>query len=69
LLGLDMPSALPCLARFCTPDMVGGMVILPSMSHLVYSHHHHQYHHRGWAGRDSGSSLGYHDDDDVPPSA
>jgi hypothetical protein len=35
-----MPSALPCLARFCTPDMVGGVVILPSMSHLVLNHHH-----------------------------
>jgi hypothetical protein len=35
LFGLDMPSALPCLARFCTPDMVGGVFILPSMSHLV----------------------------------
>jgi hypothetical protein len=35
LFGLDTPFALPCLARFCTPDMVGGVVILPSMSHLV----------------------------------
>jgi hypothetical protein len=35
LFGLDMPSALPCLARYCTPDMVGGVIILPSMSHLV----------------------------------
>jgi hypothetical protein len=30
LFGLDVPSALPCLAHFCTPDMVGGVVILPS---------------------------------------
>jgi hypothetical protein len=41
LFGLDMPSALLCLARCCTPDMVGGVVILPSMSHLVGNHHHH----------------------------
>jgi hypothetical protein len=35
MFGFDMPSALLCLARFCTPDVVGGVVILPSMSHLV----------------------------------
>jgi hypothetical protein len=45
LLGLDMPFALPCLARFCrsssrevsglTPGVVGGGVILPSMLPLV----------------------------------
>jgi hypothetical protein len=43
--GLDVPFALPSLARFCTPGVVGGVVILPSMWHLdqVY-YHHHQYH-------------------------
>jgi hypothetical protein len=35
LLGLDMTSNLPCLARFCTPGVVGGVVVLPFMSHLV----------------------------------
>jgi hypothetical protein len=40
--GLDMPSALPCLARLCTPGVVGGVIILPSMSHLVQ----YQYRHR-----------------------
>jgi hypothetical protein len=39
MLGFDLPSALLCLARFCTPDVVGGVVILLSMSHLVYYHH------------------------------
>jgi hypothetical protein len=24
-----------CLAPFCTPGVVGGVVILPSMSHMV----------------------------------
>jgi hypothetical protein len=44
MFGFDMPSALLCPARFCTPDVVGGVVILPSMSQLV-QHHHHQHHH------------------------
>jgi hypothetical protein len=43
MFGFDMPSALLCPARFCTPDVVGGVVILPSMSHLVYYHHHHHH--------------------------
>jgi hypothetical protein len=30
-----MLSALLCPARFCTPDVVGGVVILPFMSYLV----------------------------------
>jgi hypothetical protein len=41
MFGFDMPAALPCPDRFCTPDMVGGMVILPSMSYLVQYHHLH----------------------------
>jgi hypothetical protein len=36
MVGFDMPSALLCPARFCTPDVVGGVVILLSMSYLVY---------------------------------
>jgi hypothetical protein len=37
MFGFDMPSALLCPALFCTPDVVGGVVILqlPSMSYLV----------------------------------
>jgi hypothetical protein len=30
MFGFDMPSALLCPAPFCTPDVVGGVVILPS---------------------------------------
>jgi hypothetical protein len=41
MIGFDMPSALLCPARFCAPNVVGGVVILPSMSYLVL-HHHHQ---------------------------
>jgi hypothetical protein len=33
--------AMLCLAPFCTPGMVGSVVILPSMSHLVQLHHRH----------------------------
>jgi hypothetical protein len=33
--GFDMPSALLCSARFFTPDVAGGVDILPSMSYLV----------------------------------
>jgi hypothetical protein len=29
------------LAPFCTPGLVGGVVILPSMSQLEQYHHHH----------------------------
>jgi hypothetical protein len=44
MFGFDMPSALLCPARYCTPDVVGGVVFLPSMSYLVkYHHHHHGY--------------------------
>jgi hypothetical protein len=35
MFGFDMPSALLCPARFCTPDVVGGVVILPLMPYLV----------------------------------
>jgi hypothetical protein len=35
MFGFDMPSALLCLARFCTADGVGAVVILLSMLHLV----------------------------------
>jgi hypothetical protein len=38
MLGFDMPSALICPARFCTPDVVGGVVIPPSMPYLVKYH-------------------------------
>jgi hypothetical protein len=42
MFGLAMSSDLLCLARFRTPDenVVGGVVILPSMSHLAQHHHH-----------------------------
>jgi hypothetical protein len=39
MFGFDMPSALLCPARFCTPDVVGGVVILPSMTYLGNHHH------------------------------
>jgi hypothetical protein len=35
MFGFDVPSALLCPARFSTPDVVGGVVILPPMSYLV----------------------------------
>jgi hypothetical protein len=42
LFGLNMPTDPDvCFARFCTPGVIGGVVILPSMSHLVKHHHHH----------------------------
>jgi hypothetical protein len=40
MFGFDMSSALLCLAQVCTPDVVGGVIILPSMSHPVQYHHH-----------------------------
>jgi hypothetical protein len=41
---LAMPSTFPCLAQFCTSGVVGGEVVLPSMSQVVlYHHHHHDY--------------------------
>jgi hypothetical protein len=41
MFGFDMPSVLLCPVFFCTPDVVGGVVILPSMSYLVQYHHHY----------------------------
>jgi hypothetical protein len=33
---------LPLLNPICTLGVVGGVVILPSMSQLVQHHHHHE---------------------------
>jgi hypothetical protein len=36
LFGLAVLSSLPCPARFCTLGLVDGVVIMPSMSQLVW---------------------------------
>jgi hypothetical protein len=35
MFGFDVLSALLCPAPFRTPDVVGGVIILPSMSYLA----------------------------------
>jgi hypothetical protein len=42
--GFTCLCALLYLAPLCTPGVVGGVVILPSMSQLVYHQHHHRHH-------------------------
>jgi hypothetical protein len=39
---LTMPSHFAFTYPICTPGVVGGVVILPSMSQLVQQRHHHE---------------------------